>query len=153
ILALIGTTRDELGGSHFALVKGLSGGTVPQVDLELAPRVFRALYRAIQARCIRSCHDLSEGGLAVAAAEMAFAGGLGVQLNLEPLATRFGISDDAVQLFSESNSRFLVEVPPEQWSQFADCFAGLPLVEIGKVTGDANVVIRGADGQAVVDMP
>jgi phosphoribosylformylglycinamidine synthase II len=153
ILALVGTTRDELGGSHFALVRGLSGGAVPQVDLDLAPRTFRALYRAIQSRLVRSCHDLSEGGLAVAAAELSFAGGLGVELNLEPLAARSGIADDAVLLFSESNSRFLVEVPTGQWPQFAECFAGLPLVELGKVTGGPNVVIYGIGGQSIVDAP
>ena len=153
ILALVGTTRDELGGSHLAFVKGLTGAAVPRVDIELAPRIFRALHRAIQSRTVRSCHDLSEGGLGVAAAEMAFAGGQGIDLNLAPLAAHTGLADDAVLLFSESNSRFLVEVPAGQWSQFADFFAGLPLVELGKVTSGANVVIRGVSGQAVVDTP
>jgi phosphoribosylformylglycinamidine synthase len=153
IIALVGTTRDELGGSHFALVQGLSGGTVPHVDLELAPRIFRAMHRAIQSRTVRSCHDLSEGGLAAAAAEMAFAGGLGVDLSLKALATISGISDDAVLLFSESNSRFLVEVPAGQWAQFADHFAGLPVVEVGKVTSGANVVVHGCSGDDVIDSP
>src|SRR5204863_7695667 len=56
ILALVGITRDELGGSHFALVNGLAGGVVPHVDVETAPRIFRALYRAMQSRLVRSCH-------------------------------------------------------------------------------------------------
>jgi phosphoribosylformylglycinamidine synthase len=153
ILALVGTTRDELGGSHFALVRGLAGGDVPRVDVELAPRIFRALYRSIQARCVRSCHDLSEGGLAAAAAELAFAGGLGIDISLATMAVGSRISNDAVLLFSESNSRFLVEVPAALWSQFTDYFAGLPLVELGKVTGSPNVVIRGAGAQAVIDSP
>ncbi len=151
ILALLGTTRDELGGSHFAFVNGFSGGAVPRVDSELAPRLYRALHRAIESRCVRSCHDLSEGGLAVAAAEMAFAGGLGIDLNLAPLAKRTSISDDAVLLFSESNSRFLVEVLPEKWSEFLDCIAGLPLSELGKVTNGPNVTIRGTKGETVID--
>jgi phosphoribosylformylglycinamidine synthase II len=153
VLALVGTTRDELAGSHFALVKGLTGGTVPHVDLELAPRIFRALYRAIQSRVVRSCHDLSEGGLAAAAAELAFAGGLGIELNLKPVATISGIDEDAVLLFSESNSRFLVEVAAGQLSNFANHFAGLPVIELGKVTGGAHVVIRGCSGDAVIDSP
>jgi phosphoribosylformylglycinamidine synthase len=153
VLALVGTTRDELAGSHFALVKALIGGIVPHVDLELAPRIFRAMYRAIQSRTVRSCHDLSEGGLAAAAAELAFAGGLGVELNLKPVATISRIDDDVVLLFSESNSRFLVEVPAGQLSQFTDHFAGLPVVELGKVTGGANVVIRGCSGDVVIDSP
>jgi phosphoribosylformylglycinamidine synthase len=153
ILALVGATRDELGGSHFTLVKGLVGGAVPRVDTELAPRIFRELYRAMQSRSVRSCHDLSEGGLAVAAAEMAFAGGLGIELNLDQLASSSGITNDAVLLFSESNSRFLVEVPDAQWAAFANHFAGLPLVELGRVTGSATVVIRGAGGQTIIDSP
>ena len=151
IVALVGTTRNELGGSHLALVNGLAGGTAPRVDAELAPRLFRALHRAIEARCVRSCHDLSEGGLAVAAAEMAFAGGLGLDLDLTRLAEQEGISNDAVLLFSESNSRFLVEVAPCQWARFASHFAGLPLVELGKVTSGPNVTIRGVAGDTVLD--
>src|SRR5436853_6466432 len=91
LLALVGATHDELGGSHFALVKDIEGGAVPRVDCELAPRIFRALHRAIESGCVRSCHDLSEGGLAVASAEMAFAGGLGVELHLEGLAAQMAI--------------------------------------------------------------
>jgi len=151
IVALVGVTRDELGGSHFALVQKLSGGTVPRVDSELAPRIFRALHRAIRAQCVRSCHDLSEGGLAAAAAEMAFAGELGIELDLKPLADRTGIAEDAVLLFSESNSRFLVEVPPQNWSQFAAHLDGLPCVEIGRITGNGNLKIRGINGSTVID--
>ncbi|MBI3865423.1 MAG: phosphoribosylformylglycinamidine synthase subunit PurL [Planctomycetia bacterium] len=151
IIALVGTTSDELGGSHLALVKGLSGGAAPRVDLGTAPRIFRALHKAIQARLVRSCHDLSEGGLAVAAAEMAFAGGLGLELGLKPLVDQSGISSDAVLLFSESNSRFLVEVAPQMWSQFVSHLDGLPLVELGRVTAGPNIAIRGIDGSVVID--
>src|SRR5207237_10173342 len=59
VLFLIGTTRDELGGSHYHLVTETEGGTVPQVDLELAPRIFRALHDAVSHGLVRSCHDLS----------------------------------------------------------------------------------------------
>jgi phosphoribosylformylglycinamidine synthase len=153
IVALVGVTRDELGGSHLALVRGLSGGAVPRVDVELAPRIFKALYRAIAAGLVRSCHDLSEGGLAAASAEMSFAGGLGLSLNLEELSRQSGIHDDAVLLFSESNSRFLVEVPPANWSRFAETFAGLPCVELGKVTDGSSLTIRGIGRPSVIDLP
>ena len=77
LLYLVGETKDELGGSHFALVNGLAGGQVPTVDPAQAPTTFAAVHAAIRGGLVRACHDLSEGGLAVAAAEMAFAGGLG----------------------------------------------------------------------------
>ena len=153
VVALVGVTRDELGGSHFALTQKLAGGTVPRVDSELAPRIFRALHKAILAQCVRSCHDLSEGGLAAAAAEMSFAGELGIELDLKPLADRSGITNDAVLLFSESNSRFLVEVSPQNWPQFAAHFEGLPLVQLGKVTDSSNLTVRGSAGSTVIDAP
>src|SRR5262249_55817697 len=71
-LYLVGATRDEMGGSHYHLVHGMTGGDVPRVDTAIAPRIFRALHAAITGGLVRACHDLSEGGLAVAAAEMAF---------------------------------------------------------------------------------
>ncbi|NOX54550.1 MAG: phosphoribosylformylglycinamidine synthase subunit PurL, partial [Planctomycetes bacterium] len=132
-LYLIGTTRDELGGSHFALVNGLTGGTVPHVDFEQAPRLFAALFEAVQQGLVRSCHDLSEGGLAVAAAEMAFAGGLGADLDLASLADSSGLAIP-VLLFSESNSRFLVEVNPERRAAFEALWEGLPCTLVGRVT-------------------
>ncbi len=77
-----------MGGSHFALVEGLSGGEVPKVDAELAkdlPGVAQGDLRGL----VRACHDLSEGGLAVAAAEMAFAGGLGAKISLADVPLSF----------------------------------------------------------------
>ena len=69
--------RDAGRTGRFALspVHGATGGAVPKVDLELAPQVFAAVHAAITNGLVRACHDLSEGGLAVAIAEMAFAGG------------------------------------------------------------------------------
>lgn len=144
-LLLIGETKDELGGSHFSLVNNLKGGTVPTVDSKQAPRIFTALHEAISESLIESCHDLSEGGLAAAAAEMAFAGDLGATLNLSSLAASTGLSD-AVLLFSESNTRFLVEVVPENAGAVAAKFADGLAVELGKVTGERTVSVTGATG-------
>ena len=82
LLYIVGVTKNELGGSHFAMVEGLSGGEVPKVDAQVAKNTFAALHKAIYTGLVRACHDLSEGGLAVAAAEMAFAGGLGARISL-----------------------------------------------------------------------
>ncbi len=78
----VGLTKNELGGSHFALVEGLTGGESPKVDAAQAKKTFDALHRAIYKGLVRSCHDLSEGGLAAAVAEMAFAGGYGAKIDL-----------------------------------------------------------------------
>jgi phosphoribosylformylglycinamidine synthase len=139
-LYLIGVTEDELGGSHFSLVHELAGGSVPQVNPERAKETFAAVHRAIRSGIVRACHDLSEGGLAVAAAEMAFAGGLGINLDIEPLAQN-GCSPLAA-LFSESNSRFLVEVAEEQVEEFTKMMTGICAHCLGKVTDEDRVHIR-----------
>lgn len=146
----VGVTRNELGGSHFALVHGLSGGSVPRVDLKQAPRLFAAVHQAIDAGLIRSCHDLSEGGLAVALAEMAFSGGCGVDIDLAGLAAASGGLDAAVLLFSESATRFVLEVPEESAAAVESVFAGLPLTRLGTVTAGDRLSCR-HQGQQVLN--
>jgi phosphoribosylformylglycinamidine synthase len=144
-LYLVGLTRDELGGSHYHLVTGQTGGRPPMPDLELAPKLFAAVHRVIRDGLVRSCHDLSEGGLAVAAAEMAFAGNVGADLT-EPAT---GLSDEA-RLFGESPSRFLVEVSPANVGAFTACFHGLPLAFVGKTVAEPRLRIVGTTGEWVV---
>jgi phosphoribosylformylglycinamidine synthase len=153
VLLLIGNTANELGGSHFAQVNGLAGGTVPHVDLELAPHIFAAVHDAIRQGFVRSCHDLSEGGLATAVAEMAFAGGLGASLDLQPLAKSSGLGDNAVLLFSESNSRFVLEVPAAvQAAVESLCRAvSVPCTKLGEVTSANRLQIHGTAGVLVID--
>ena len=139
-LYLIGKTNDELGGSHFNLVTGTTTGSVPQVDTDLAARVFNAVHSVIGKRLIRSCHDLSEGGLAAAAAEMGFAGGVGVELN--------GLN--AVDLFSESNSRFLVEVTEDNAAAFESCFEGVPLAQLGVTVEGQTLTATSAGGTTLL---
>ena len=80
----IGFTRGELGGSHYLRAQNLeTGNDVPPVDLHENIITFRELQHAIEAGLVKSCHDMSEGGLAVAAAEMAFGGNLGMNLSLD----------------------------------------------------------------------
>jgi phosphoribosylformylglycinamidine synthase len=144
-LYLVGTTKDDLGGSHFHLVTGRAGGTVPTVDLQLAPKLFAAVHSAISQGLVRACHDLSEGGLAVAAAEMCLAGGVGVDLTSLP-----GELSDEAKLFSESPSRFLVEVKPEHAGAFESAFAGLPVTRAGVTVSEPRLRIAGANGEWLV---
>ncbi len=144
-LYLVGTTRDELGGSHFHLVTGRGGGAAPMPDLGQAPRVFAAVHRAITGGLVQSCHDLSEGGLAVAVAEMAFAGGVGADVTALPA----GLADE-VALFSESPTRFILEVETGKAAELAAAFAGLPLARLGVTTGERRLRIAGAGGEWLV---
>jgi phosphoribosylformylglycinamidine synthase len=95
---------------------------------------------------VRACHDLSEGGLGVAAAEMAFAGGLGMRLELPTAA---GLDDFAL-LWSESPTRWLVEVAPEEAAEFAALLEGVPCVEVGALTAAPDFVVVGTKGDDLI---
>jgi len=148
---LVGLTRDELGGSHWYALRGAVGRRVPRADLALAPRIFSAAHRAIARGLVRACHDLSEGGLAVAAAEMAFGGNLGLDFALPRVPREDGLDDPGRILFSESQTRFLMEVPKSRAAAFEKIMKGLPCARIGKVTRKPRLVVRAAKGRTVVD--
>ena len=148
-LFILGRTGGELGGSHYLKVEGLrSGNDVPPVNCAENLKTMLALQKGIETGLVRSCHDLSEGGLAVAAAEMAFAGGLGVRIDTSeiPLEIADGPLENAdapsaAKLFGESGGRFLVEIEPENKDAFTAIMDGIPYAEIGKVTDTARIVI------------
>ncbi len=146
---LLGDTRPELGGSHYLELFGLVGTTVPGVRVDIARLTMEALSGAIDAGLVRACHDLSEGGLAVSAAEMAFAGNVGLSLDLARAPYRGPAEHrlDTVLLFSESASRFLVEVRPENRQAFEDLMEGVPFAQVGQATGTAALAVRGVAGE------
>jgi phosphoribosylformylglycinamidine synthase len=146
----VGKTRPELGGSEYYRLQGALGKSVPRVRLTQARKTFKALTGAIEAGAVKSCHDLSEGGLAVAAAEMALAGGFGLDLDLSKLPVS-SVDRDDFALFSESNSRFLVEVAEKDKDEFEKLMKGTAFAVIGKVTKAQNLVIKGFKGTEVVD--
>ncbi|MCZ6596658.1 MAG: phosphoribosylformylglycinamidine synthase subunit PurL [Planctomycetota bacterium] len=153
---LLGRTRAELGGSHWLQLRGLFGGRVPSPDLQEAPRILRALHREIVAGHVSACHDLSEGGLAVAAAEMAFAGGLGLSLDLGAVPCEdleAGYDEDAVRLFSESCTRFLVEVPRAHATAFEEALGDIPFAPMGSVLDEPFLHVRGVRGASVATVP
>ncbi len=152
LLYAVGVTRPELGGSHYYDVCGFEGGSVPKVDAPAAKRLFTALSDAMAAGLVRSCHDCSEGGIGVAAAEMAFAGSWGAELDLRKVPAE-GADRDDVLLFSESNSRFLVEIEPQKQAAFEKATAGLPVACIGAVTERPYLRVIGLGGGPVVDEP
>ena len=143
LIYLLGETHDELGGSHLAIINHLNGGNVPQVDLESSRRLFEQVHSAISNGWIRSCHDLSEGGLAVALSEMAIAGNIGCDVNLANIDIEHAsIGSALVKMFSESNSRFLVEILPEHQQAFESSLEGSHCVQIGETNDGLNCVIR-----------
>ena len=143
-LYLVGETKEEFGGSHFALVNGLEGGHPPSVQAESALASFKAVHRAIVEGAVLACHDLSEGGLAAALAEMAFAGGLGVEADATP------VHEHAMAaLFSESNSRLLCEVAEENREAFEQTIGDTACVALGRVTEEDRVRVDHAGARLV----
>jgi len=148
---VVGQTRNELGGSHYYKIKGYVGANVPKVDLRLGPEIARRMAEAISQGLVVSCHDCSEGGIAVALAEMAFAGGLGIEVDLRGLPRSADCSRVDAQLFSESPSRYVVEVEPSQYHAFAKLMLNVPFGQVGQVTDQGRLVIKAEDGRAVID--
>jgi phosphoribosylformylglycinamidine synthase len=151
LLFIVGETKNELGGSHYYKIKGHLGANVPRLDLGTSPRIARKISEAIAEGLVVSCHDCSEGGLAVALAEMAFAGGLGIEADLRGLPRSKGCTRPDVQLFSESNSRYVVEVEPEKFDAFARLMLNVPFGQIGRVTQEQTLVVRTEDGGTVIE--
>jgi phosphoribosylformylglycinamidine synthase II len=149
LVYLLGVTRDELGGSEYYAMLGALGRNVPKVDASGALALYRAVNRAQAQRLLASCHDLSDGGLGVALAETAFAGGFGIQADLREVKTDGPLREDSL-LFSETQSRFLVTVHPENRTSFEAVFAEQELSLLGVVTEDKELRLTGLDGEILV---
>jgi len=152
LLYVVGLTKDELGGSHWSLIQHQSGGSVPTVDADRAKRTFTGIHAAIQQRLVRSCHDLSEGGLAACLAEMAFSGELGANVSLDEMPHDLPHACPTTLLFSESNSRFVCEIDPDQAEAFERCFQEVPLAKIGTVTPKQQLVVS-LGGYTLIEAP
>ncbi len=150
LLYLVGETKEELGGSHFALIHELTGGQVPTVNAAVAKRTFAAVHEATSRGLVASCHDLSEGGLAVAAAEMCFAGGIGAELELAKVPAGETNLSAVALLFSESNTRFLCEVRKENVTEFESQLEGLPVACVGRTTLEPELRFLNESGSAPV---
>jgi len=142
LIYIVGLTRNELGGSAYYDLHGAIGNRVPIVDTRVAKAIFETLARASSLGIIRAMHDCSEGGIGVAAAEMAFAGGLGMDLYLKDIPSESDSRD--IILFSESHSRFIVEVGKENQKAFERLCKGLPVGLAGclNATGQFRVFDR-----------
>jgi phosphoribosylformylglycinamidine synthase len=155
VIFSVGLTKAELGGSHFNLVSGIAArGDVPRVDVQAARHIFTAMHQAIEKGLVCACHDLSEGGLAVGLAEMAFAGDLGADVWLSQLPADIptGIAPDPVLLFSESNSRFLCEVWQDRQDEMRTLLGDLPHAPIGAVTDRPQLRIFGVEDDGAGSM-
>ena len=153
---VLGKTCNELGGSHYYRIFGNIGNRVPKVNASAAKKMYSALHKAMMQgnknsdRIVRSCHDCSEGGIAVAAAEMCFGGNIGMEIDLSKIPQEDTAMSNDVLLFSESNSRFVVEVKSGREAEFEKIMKGCDFAAAGKTVKEQNLVIRGADGKVLI---
>jgi len=151
-LYLVGSFHPVFGGSHFDLVGDReSSEPVPAVD-PLTLRVYYCLHQAIKGKLVKACHDLSEGGLTVAAAEMCIGGRLGIELDLDTMPTTTDSSQVERALFGETNGCLLVEVSLEHASAFETLFDDLPLFRLGKVINEPVFTVK-HNNQSLFSLP
>ena len=151
LIYLVGRTFPELGGSEYYRLMGFLGKTVPRVEVKQAKRIVDSVVEAIDAGVVKACHDLSEGGLAVAMSEMAFTGDCGVDLWLKNVPRLRSLIRNDFLLFSESNSRFLVEVDKKHSEDFQELMRGNPYALIGASRRDATFSVYGVNGNKLVE--
>jgi phosphoribosylformylglycinamidine synthase len=155
---VLGETRFEMGGSEYHAWLGereggepFLGGEVPRVDADSANKLFRALSRAIHEGLVHSAHAPSLGGLGVGLAMVALGGGLGIEVDLAKIPLAEGVSGNDTALFSESNTRFVVTVAPDDAARFEERMKGCSLSRAGIVVEKPRLTIRGLDGAVCVE--
>ena len=152
LIYLVGETLEELGGSeYFRRHQGL-GREVPKVDASRGRRTMVAVGTAVRQRIVTACHDLSDGGLGIALTEMCFAGAIGARVALGKVPGSRRFKRDDFLLFSESNSRFLCEVPAWKRRAFESLTTGLrvPARAIGRTVKSPELLVEGLRGDVVV---
>jgi phosphoribosylformylglycinamidine synthase len=148
LVYVLGLTKNELGGSEYYAIHNKIGNVAPSVDLESSLKLYNALSKAIDAGLVSSCHDCSDGGLGVALAETAFAGGLGMFIDLRKVPTADVDRNDFL-LFSESQGRFVVTISLGNEKRFEETIKGSVFAKIGTVTKE-DFIVYGLDGKICI---
>jgi phosphoribosylformylglycinamidine synthase len=157
LVYMLGMTRDELGGSEFYSMHSEVGLNVPKVDLKKSRLLYNVVYSAMNRGIIASCHGCYKGGLGIALAQTAFAGGYGMDVSLSAVPKE-GLDNDAKLLFSESAGRFVVTVPQDKQEQFEKVMRGrrktgsaVDYGVVGKVTNNSYLKVTGLGGNAIIN--
>jgi len=149
-LYILGATRAELGGSEYHHLHGETGASVPKTDARGARDIYLRLHAAVGDGLVLAAHDCSEGGLAVAAAEMAFGGGAGLEISLAEVPFDGKRRDDFV-LFSESTGRILAQVAADAAAEFERLMSGTTHAQIGRAIAAPVFRVTGLDGRVVIE--
>ena len=156
LVYILGTTRNELGGSEYYEHFGYTGLNVPKVFPDQCVARYRALGRAIEKELVASVHGIYRGGLGVHLAMVAMGGNLGMRVDLSAMPVdlpedKTGRCD--VLLFSESAGRFIVTIAPANRKKFENIFKGLTCACIGTITAEPGFIINEKDNQTIISLP
>ncbi|MDE1825383.1 MAG: phosphoribosylformylglycinamidine synthase [Candidatus Micrarchaeota archaeon] len=158
LVYMVGQTKQELGGSeYFAYMgeklegSGYIGNMAPEVDAHSAKQIYNAMSEATEKELAASIHTPTIGGIGVALAQCAFAGGYGMSVDLRRVPYSGEPREDFI-LFSQSNSRFVVTIPPEKKEEFEKIMERNSCAQIGVVTEDSAMRIKGLDGEEIVGL-
>ncbi len=149
LIYVVGLTNDELGAGEFYAEHGFIGKNVPKIDFKISQKIYEKVSKAIAQNLIESCHDCSDGGLAVALAESAFSGDVGIEINLANVVVAGLLSNEKI-LFSESASRFIVSIKDENKGKFENLMNDgkwINFANIGFVRKDRKFIVKGNEGK------
>jgi phosphoribosylformylglycinamidine synthase subunit PurSL len=150
LVYLLGETHDELGGSEYYALQKIDDTTIPQVDTLKNKNLYATFYQAVKKQLIASSISVTRGGLAVALAKKAIGGMLGLDISLSKL--NGNPSRDDYALYSESQGRILITVAKENKTAFEKLMQGNALQQIGTVTKDPKLVIKGVQGNEIINL-
>jgi phosphoribosylformylglycinamidine synthase II len=156
-----------LGGTTFADLHGYESTMIPKIDMKRAADMYRRLHSAICRGFVKSCHDISEGGTAVALAESVIGSGLGAEVSIEKLRdcahayspSHVGeggselMARDEFVLFAEGPARLIITVQPELRQEWEDMWTGYSCTCIGEVVQTDSLLVRSKEGADVLNVP
>ncbi len=152
LVYVLGTTRNELGGSEYYEHFGFVGLNVPKVFPNQFKPLYQALNCSIQKGLVASAHGIYRGGLCVHLAMVAMGGNFGMEIELAKVISEGADRNDHI-LFSESAGRFIVTIAPDLKETFESVFSGRPFSCIGKVTNENQLNIKGVGDNTIVSLP
>ncbi len=148
---LVGATRRELGGSELYNYLGFTGNDIPRVDTAANRRKYQKIHLMITAGLIKACHDLSDGGLAIALSEACIGSGLGADIELKNLPEARDMQV-AELLFSETPGRFIIEIAPEDYEKSNQSLADIKAYCIGRVTSRPVLTVKNLKNKKIASL-
>ena len=144
-------TEKEMGGSEYYKIMNLDGGIVPKTDTKLLKNCMDSILSTIEKEYVASCHDVSEGGMGVCLSEMAIGGDIGAIVDISKIGSSLRTD---FKLFSESNTRWVIEVKKEKQKDFEKLLEkkNTPFIQIGETKGKKLIVKDGKDAVINVDV-